>query len=739
MSYKEIHYRDEYVSHKMDLVREFYLPVLSQTAIFNRAVGYFRSDFLYQISKGMSAVIRNNGKVNIITSPELTLEDIEKIEQGYELKKLITSKLSSIIKFPETDIEAEQANYIAHLIASNYLDIKIAVTKDIKNNGLFHEKWGVLSDKEGNKLSMVGSNNDTYSGLINNHESFELNYSWLAETDLRKIVAKEKRFHEMWNNTDDSLIVTELPHGLKEEILKYKKDHLIPEEELYNSNRTIIEKKIYQMGSANLNELPEKINVPYVPEEISIRDYQWDAYRRWEENDYKGILSMATGTGKTITALNALVELYNKTNRLFVVIVCPYQHLVEQWVEDIEKFNIAPIIGYSKSKQKQWKIDLKNQVKLYNLGKKGRFSCFITTNATYGKPETREILGRLKGDVLFIVDEAHNIGSETGLLGLLDNYNYRLALSATYERKYDEDGTAEITKYFKGVVYEIGIKEAIFEKKCLVEYEYYPVLTFLSDNEFLEYKELTKRIAKGLRKTKNGKTYLSNDAKLAANLRSLLIASSQGKIEKLREFIPNLKTTKNNLIYCGAAKISMDDLHEVIDTDETEYRQVDLVRDLLIQNDITAARFTAEEDVDQRKFIKEQFANGTIETVIAIKCLDEGVNIPSIERAYILASSKDQKQYVQRRGRVLRKFDRWGKNKDKAYIYDFICLPFHVDYSSNLTDYEVNTGKSLVKDELERIKEFYDTCSNKHEVELIIDELIESYRLLEEGKQYDQT
>ncbi|WP_017754069.1 DEAD/DEAH box helicase family protein [Calidifontibacillus oryziterrae] len=731
MSYKSLSYHDEYISHKMDLLKEFYLPVLSNTVQFDRAVGYFRGDFLYEISKGMSALIRNNGRMRVITSPDLTVEDIEKIEDGYELRRLIEEKLQNAIQPPVTYEEVERANYIAHLIASERLDIKIALFKDLKNKGLFHEKWGVLTDIEGNKISMVGSNNDTYSGLLRNHESFELNYSWLAETDKRKIGTKEKRFKKMWGNIDEDLYISNLPEGIKEEILKYKKEKIVPEESLVVMPRKILERRLQSLQQREVIK-PTSSNVPYVPEEINIRDYQWEAHINWKNNGYYGIYSMATGTGKTITALNSVVELYKETKKLFVIIVCPYQHLVEQWVEDLERFNISPIIGHSKSRQRSWKTTLRNQVSLFNLNKKDKFCCFITTNATYSKEETRDVLSKLKGEVLFIVDEAHNIGSEAGLKGLLDSYRYRLALSATFKRKYDEEGTNQIREYFGDVVYHIGIKEAIFEKKCLVEYEYHPVLTFLTEDEFEKYRELTFKIAKGTTTDKRGNASLNTAGKLAANERSLLIAKSADKITKLNTFILDMKNTSNNLIYCGAARVSLEEMPEIIEAEHDEYRQVDLVVSMLVNNGIIATRFTAEEDIHQRQMIKNQFSNGTIGTVVAIKCLDEGVNIPSIERAYILASSKDEKQYIQRRGRVLRKFEKWGYKKEKAVIYDFVSLPFFVDYANGLSESDYKIGKTLVRDELERILDFYETCSNKEEVEKIITELRETYEVEEE-------
>lgn len=732
MSLKNVKYYDEYVSHKIDLLKEFYIPVLSEAVSFDRAVGYFRSDFIYEISKGMSALIGNGGCIRIITSPDLTEEDINSIEEGYDLRRLIEEKLQKSITPPINISTRERANYLAHLIASNKLDIKIAVTNNIRNNGIFHEKWGIITDSEGNKISMIGSNNDTYSGIVNNHESFELNFSWLANTDNRKINAKQKRFQDMWDNHEGSLIICNLPEKIKEEILKHKKDVIISENEI--TAREVIERMIKsELSKQELIKKPEIPNIPYVPDNISIRDYQWEAYVNWKKNEYRGILSMATGTGKTITALNAVVQLYNLTKKLFVIIVCPYQHLVEQWVEELESFNITPIIGYSKSSQKEWRVFLKNQVKLFNLNKNEGFVCFVTTNATYSKEDTRKLLSELKRDTLFIADEAHNIGTENGLEGLLESYKYRMALSATFERKYDQESTEKLRNYFSKEVYSIGIKEAIFDKKCLVEYEYVPVLTFLTDSEFDEYKELTARIAKGTKRDEKGTLkYMSNDAKLAANMRSLLIARSQNKIESLAKFIPSLQITKNNLIYCGAAKLSLEDMPEFIETNEVEYRHVDYVRDLLNQNDIVAARFTADEDIVQRKFLKEQFANRTIGTIVAIRCLDEGVNIPSIERAYILASSKDQKQYIQRRGRVLRKFSNGIYDKKKAYIYDFISLPFRRDYSTNLSEADYKYGKILVESEIERVNDFYNSCSNQDEVYKIIQEIESTYNLREE-------
>lgn len=723
MNLKELKLNVFYGSEESNLVKDFFVPVFENTFRAKRAVGYFRSSFLNDISKGLGKFVKNNGKLQIITSTDLTEEDLEQIEKGYSLRDVISKRIHESCEFNESEVGTERLNYLAHLIANGSLDLKVAVIKN-SNKGIFHEKWGIYEDCYGNCISTNGSNNDTYNALHNNYESFDVNFSWKAVTDKKRIDLKKKRFDELWEQSNESIEVLEFPNSVIEKIKSYRKENLINEEDLLKKediervfNSVIEEKSDYEVG-------------PKLPKWFLPRSYQEDAEKCWVENDRHGIYNMATGTGKTLTALYSLTRLYEEKEKLFVVIVCPYQHLVEQWVEDLVDFDINPIIGYSSSIQKDWKERLRRSIRQFNRGKSD-FACFITSNATFLKDYTQSYLSNISSNTLLIVDEAHNFGTKKRLAALTDNYEYRLALSATINRKYDFEGTEALKLYFGGVVFTISIDEAINKYNALVKYDYFIELCFMDDYEFSRYMYLTKEIAKNSRKLKDGRIRLNKLAEIKASERARLVATLSSKLSKLRSYDELILNTKNNLIYCGAARYEEDQV-ENIEVETT--RQVNVICDLYRSLGVNIVKFTADENINTRMKVKEMFAEGKLSTIAAIKCLDEGVNIPSIERAFILASSKDEKQYIQRRGRILRKFEKGSYTKKKAYLYDFVALPFYVDESK--TQDELNVGKSLVCSELSRMKEFASCAENLSQIQKIIHELMLDYDI--KGEEFNE-
>lgn len=384
---------------------------------------------------------------------------------------------------------------------------------------------------------------------------------------------------------------------------------------------------------------------------------------------------MATGTGKTLTGLAAAEQLYRDKQKLLgIVIVVPYQHLVTQWVEDIEQFGIQPIIGFSTSPQKNWRKRLDNMTMLFNyapLDEPESF-CFITTNATFRTEAVQNMLKRLRGNILLIADEAHNLGAEHLQKALLPNADYRLALSATINRKGDSEGTAALYQYFGEVVMEYNLEQAI-ESKMLTPYDYSPIPpVYLTEEERLEYLALTSQIAKAIIREKNGKVKFTERAKMLLIKRARIVAGAENKIIALRDAIEKYKDDSQILVYCGATTINDPEYEEGNAPDE-EIRQIDLVSRMLGQElDMKVARFTAQENQEERKQLIERFSEGEhLQVLTAIRCLDEGVNIPSVEKAFILASSTNPKEYVQRRGQVLRLYE----GKTKAEIYDFVTLP----------------------------------------------------------------
>ncbi|MCL2810358.1 MAG: DEAD/DEAH box helicase family protein, partial [Clostridia bacterium] len=472
---------------------------------------------------------------------------------------------------------------------------------------------------------------------------------------------------------------------------------------------------------------PAQGSVPTIPPKVMLHGYQTEAIDAWKEKGWCGIFDMATGTGKTFTGLGAVARLYKAVNgKLAVIIVCPYQHLVEQWVEDIEFFGIMPIVGYSASSQRDWLKRLETAILNQKLKVKGQeFFCFVCTNATFATAKTQTQLKKLRGNALLVVDEAHNFGA-VRLSSLLDEkFNYRLALSATIDRHNDEEGTSKLYGYFGEKCIEYTLDRAIDEGK-LTRYKYYPIITTLSDDEMVIYSELTYEMSKCLIKGKDGKFRLSEKGKLLALKRARLVAGITDKLNKLSEAIAPYTDDKHILVYCGSTTILRDD-QDYSDTSEDDIRQIDAVTDLLgNQLSMSVSQFTSREDITERERLKKEFSAGdNLQALIAIKCLDEGVNIPAIKTAFILASTTNPKEYIQRRGRVLR----LSRGKDFAVIYDFLALPRPLGEVHHLTEEQVKRELTLVRNELKRAEEFARIAMNMAEAERVIESVKSAYSI----------
>jgi len=580
--------------------------------------------------------------------------------------------------------------------------------------GLYHEKLGIIRDNDGNIIAFSGSMNETNMALNVNYEAIDVFCSWQNEVELNKTRKKVSAFEAIWNNCEPGIVVMDFPETVKRNFLQtYYREKVD-----YNNQYTSRAERIQSYSGAR------------IPEGFQLHDYQQDAIESWVNHNYHGIFDMATGTGKTYTGLGAIAEL-NKTlkGHLAVIIVAPYQHLVEQWVEDIRLFNMEPIIGYSASSQKDWKKRLENAIRNQKLAVKGaEFFCFICTNATYASTYVQEQMRKIRGNCLFVVDEAHNFGAANLSKLLNDTFQYRLALSATLERHHDEEGTQKLKDYFGEKCIEYTLERAIEEEK-LTRYKYYPIMIELTDDEQRQYFALTKEIGKCLKVDKNGKTALTEKGKKLCLKRARLVAAASEKIEALRQQIYPYRKDNHILVYCGAASLH-DVTSDTYSVDDEEIRQIDLVTDVLgNQMDMAVSQYTSKENIEERQILKQEFADGeNLQALIAIKCLDEGVNIPSIRTAFILASTTNPKEYIQRRGRVLRLYP----GKEFAEIYDFITLPQSVGSAYSATEQELNMGKSLVRNELLRAFEFARLAENFVEANMKLDEIRDLYGVHEE-------
>lgn len=686
-NFLQLNLKGEYRSRRDDFIKDFYLPILERSVLYQRATGFFSSTALSALSEGICALICNGGKIRLITSPKLSSEDIDAIDDGLIRCGTVTiDQVLSELRNPRGK------NFLSSLIASGCLEIKIALLDETGGSGMFHEKSGLMSDDAGNVIAFAGSMNESANAFITNYEAIDVFASWTADRD--RVRLKQAAFDAMWSDREPGLKIKNFSDARNE----------------------LVKKTGVRTAMISIQPI---IDEPSIPKNIELRPYQRDAIEAWARKNYRGIFDMATGTGKTYTALAALVDLYNAVNKnLAVIIVCPYQHLVEQWKVDVAAFGMKPLACYSASTQHNWKDRLHTDVMSFNLGVK-KFFCMVTTNATFATDYIQTLIKKLRGNIVLVVDEAHNFGAERLSTTLVEHIPYRIALSATIDRHGDPEGTQKLYNYFGGKCIEYTLKNAI-DGGMLTPYCYYPITVSLDGGELNQYLALTQKIVKSGRKVGT----MSDYVRMLLIKRARIVAGANEKISKLREVIQDYRNDNRMLIYCGATTMRDVDYREDKPPVE-EARQIDIVADMLGNElKMRVTKFTSEEPADERERIKENFSEGThLQALVAIRCLDEGVNIPSIKTAFILASSTNPKEYIQRRGRVLRTFP----GKKRAVIFDFVTLPIPLEQLDQFDEDTVKSVKSLAKKEMLRIKDFAEIAENPFASDALIGDIQAAY------------
>ncbi|MEL6439711.1 MAG: DNA phosphorothioation system restriction enzyme [Cyanobacteria bacterium J06621_8] len=425
---------------------------------------------------------------------------------------------------------------------------------------------------------------------------------------------------------------------------------------------------------------------PIYPDDLSLRNYQHQAVANWLENHGRGTLKMATGSGKTIIALAIATELYQQIGLKILLIVCPSRHLVAQWARECSKFNLQPLIAMTRVDT--WQGELSNQ--LYQIAQSAsNFCTIITTNSTLISAGFQSQLKYFPPKTLIVGDEAHNLGSASLASSLPRNIGLRLALTATPERHYDELGTEAILKYFGKIIPpEFTLANAIAQG-ALVNYSYYPLLVELTAPEALEYARLTKRIGWSMQKNPS----LQNNENLTALLtrRSRLVATAANKLTCLQELMASRLNTNHTLFYCGDGY------------QDQSTRQIDAIAHLLGKElGYRVNTYTTDNSIAERERLRRQFESGELQGLIAIRCLDEGIDIPTIKTAVILASSSNPRQFIQRRGRILRPHP----DKKQATLFDMLVIPPTLDRET----WQVE--KNLLRKELMRFMTFAELADN---------------------------
>lgn len=448
------------------------------------------------------------------------------------------------------------------------------------------------------------------------------------------------------------------------------------------------------------------------PNHLKIREYQKDAINSWIKNNGTGILEMATGTGKTITALYLVSKLYNKFGKLAVIIVCPYQHLVNQWNEGAKAFRMKSILCFG-SKNK-WKERLREEINSFNM-KVVSYISIITTNTTFCTDNFQDMIKDIRQPIILVFDEVHHIGTDNFKRFMPENIKFKLGLSATPIRWYDDKGNKIIEDYFKGIIYKFPLEKAIGE--FLTPYFYYPHVVYLTDEECKEYYKLSSKIGRFLVDKDSETEYLFLDkiVRMLLIRRARLIGRAENKIVKLKSCLKGKENTKYNLFYVGDGKIG----------NERQIKKV--IKMLGDELSMKVSGFTSKENKKERLQILKSYESGNLQGLVAIKCLDEGVNIPLIQTAYILASSRNPREFIQRRGRVLRKHPM----KKYSNIHDFIVIPKDIKNLACLETNIFNMERKLVKKELLRVDEFSKMAINGLQAQNALLQIKEAYNLLD--------
>lgn len=705
MSLRKLNLRDEYRSDNCQLIQDFYVPCLEQATLYSRAVGFFSSTSIAAVASGLTVFIRTGGRMRLVASPNLSKEDATAITAGLQSREeAIATAIVRELDHTIDDIVRDRLACLAWLLSQGILDIKLAVPKDIENRGIYHEKLGLFADDESNIVAFTGSANESSTALVDNFECIDVYTSWELGVQQR-VRRKAEHFERLWQNTTSNVEVIEFPEAARRSLLKLR-----PEQPPTREPRAAARSAQYQAKPKSELVVPQIAGVPSLPAKIVLRSYQEQAIANWFANKGRGTLKMATGSGKTITALAIATELYRTQELKALIVVCPYRHLVTQWDKECRRFGLNPILAFENIKA--WQGKLSSQ--LYALRAEHQpFLTVITTNATLMGRGFQSQLAYFPEKTLIVGDEAHNLGATRLAQSLPQAIPFRLALSATPERYFDESGTQVIYDYFGAVLEpEFTLSDAIAQG-ALVHYLYYPILVELTEEESQRYVALTTKIR---RLIGMGEPDDENPALTPLLMeRSRLVGSAANKLEALRELMSDRLDTTHTLFYCGDGSVEDS-------VSETSERQVAAVARLLGRElGYRINTYTADTPLEERADLHHLFESGELQGLVAIRCLDEGIDIPATQTAVILASSNNPRQFVQRRGRILRPHP----HKQRATLFDMIVVPPALDRAT----FEME--RQLLRTELIRFVEFADLADNAGEARLKLLALQQQYDLLD--------
>ena len=707
---------------------QFYLDGLANSNEFSLLLGYFSSSAINLLSVGFATFISKGGKMRMVINHLLSAKDKEVISRVEDNPNEIrVFDLTDIVSLGRVldEYDTHFFECLAYLISEKRIEIKVIKPKNGK--GIAHYKSGVFSDGQ-DAVGYQASCNFTYYGLSENIEQLEAFLSWENGRSNKLIKKQLKLIDDYFTEKDEDveyISVSDIEVVLKDRFGKKDiNELLVQEEQLLKKKQSLISNPKLKKTIAKLFSEIELIRrTPRFPYSEGPREYQINAYNSWVANNYKGMFAMATGTGKTITSLNCLLNEYKKTGIYRAIITVPTTALVEQWKKECAKFNFKNVITVSS--KENWDKNLA----FFNTASKLIDTSYIVivTYASLPRPKFQSYFTQLPKDTILIADETHNLGSQ-GLLRLLPNIHLekRIGLSATPHRKFDEAGNIAIQEFFNDeppYIVSYSMEEAL-NIGWLCKYTYFPHIIRLTDQEMERYKELSLQLLRmGMFDNTTGEFRSTPQIEMKLLERKRIIHKAANKLEAfkaiLRSEFDKKKHLKYTLIYVPEGmEANFDETDYSVETDD-ENRLINEYTKAVSQTDdsVMVKQFTA--NSASREEILKNFEESKIHVLTSMKCLDEGVDVPRSELAIFCASTGNPRQFIQRRGRVLR----LHKDKIHATIHDLVVVPEVSDEST----FEMEKG--LVKKELERVVDFANLAMNKTDTYETLKSILDYYNL----------
>lgn len=692
-----------HIYSKSDLHRpiEFCLQALSNSIRLDLGLGYFSSASFNVLSHGMAHFIANNGVMNLYINKYISSEDYALLKGDYD-EKFDKELATSFTKLKNTFDKRDEHFFkcLAYLMATNRVNVKIVVLTD---GGLPHEKYGIFTDECNNKIHFTGSMNLTAAAILGNLETVECTCSWKGDDSRDKVLSLETHFYKVWNGDCEGVKIYEAKHFCNQIMTSYPNqdpDNLLRQEQeflaIYN------QQKSESIVSTDSPHFPSKYK-------DGARPYQEEAYKAWVNNGKQGIFAMATGTGKTVTSLNCALHEYNEDKYYNLLILVPSLDLVSQWQDELKGFNFKKAIKVS-SLNSSWRKELMEISQKIKRGKAVNYA-IVSTYDSFVNKDFQYLLPVLSENMILIADEAHNIGGKSVKECFHKlTIRRRIALSATPERIYDEEGSKEIASFFNDshpYIYSFPMSQAIKEGR-LCKYYYYPKLAYLNDDEMALYSLISKKLAQ-LWDNEKGRFKNKQEAETLLMNRKRIIHKCADKTNVYKGIIAEIgeEGLKYTFVYAPQGKYEKLGIKdEVTLTDEYD---LSFIQKLL---DETKAMypgkrcntFTGQNSKDKRSVLLKSFANGNLDLLLAMKCLDEGVDVPRAERGIFTSSTGNPREFIQRRGRLLRNHP----DKTFSYIYDIVVIPATINREDSFSRMEHN----LVKSELKRVAYFASLSMN---------------------------